>query len=390
MIVLSFTRILSKQIYQCVVLHNLAINIEFCITSFILVLFSITYFPVVIGYGLIDTPLLLAISLPIIGYVIGYSINFVNSPEQIEKVFSYAVFSVIFGGIAFVFLSFIKLQGFALISIVANRSLPNFWNPSADSINGPGLDLYVGLAVSLLPYLLYRNNIALKNSDNKRLIIILFLIVILGLSLSISLQGRKALSSVIIAFLFLSLLRFLYSITSKKITIEKLIKIIFTFIIGIGLMFISGYLMEFIYDTGLFNRFQEEGVDTPRYQLWGEVLDNLPYHLDGGRQFKISGSFAHNLWLDVFYDGGIIPMILLLLFHALHIQPIIKIFFSKKPQNVIYMVSCITVSLLSGFQFEPVIQSSQIFFSISCFFIGLFMKLSQIPDKISRQLKVHT
>jgi hypothetical protein len=86
--------------------------------------------------------------------------------------------------------------------------------------------------------------------------------------------------------------------------------------------------------------------------------------------------YAHNLWLDVSLDAGILPFIFLGIFHATHFLSIIYFLKSCENEYVKMICICIFNSFLLSFIAEPALQGSYIFFSISCFFFGFVRRLT--------------
>jgi len=342
---------------------------SFLVALIPLFLFSITYFTAVFGYNLVDeTTAIRGVVLINISYIIGYNINFKQPFNYI-----YVYLALIAGGVVFVYLS----VNSSSVSDIIDRSAPNFWKPGEDPVNGTVLDLYSMLGTGLIPFAFYGKN-QLFNSKRYNLTAIACLIVgFMSLYTSILLQGRKAIISLFVILATTTLFK-LKSVEKKDVRNFYVFLLIFlSLLLIVTFDTVAGAIFK---NFEIFNRLQNEGLESGRYQAWAEILTAMPNHLFGGRAFPISESYAHNIWLDVFYDGGFLPMSLLLIFHILHIKPTLRIVFSNLPETIIILIICAMVPTLIGFQGEPVIQASLFYFATSCCFFGLVMRLSQITD----------
>ncbi len=372
-IVAAFLALILKKFLLKENLRSTIFSKRFIIAYLILFSFSISYFLTISSYHLIDDDIPRTILLVNVSYLVGYNIKL---EAKANKFLNYIYFylALIGGGVAFVFLS---IKSSSMLDVVG-RSVPNVWKPGESPINGPVLDLYSMLGTGLVPFIFYSKNLGIHSGNHKLTIFVSSTIGFISLFTSVILQGRKAILSVLIAFL---LTTFFKVINIKK----KDGRDFYVFILLLGsFLFViaSGSIFEFIIGNfEMFARFKDEGLESGRYQAWADILESMPNYLTGGRAFRISESYAHNIWLDTFYDGGIIPMVLLLIFHGLHIQPLFKIINSKLPESIIILAICVIVPIFVGFQGEPVLQASIFYFSITCCIFGLIMRLSQVADE---------
>jgi O-Antigen ligase len=346
---------------------------EFIVSYLILFIFSITYFLTISSYNLADDDILRTILLINISYIIGYSIKL---DTKIDNTLSYICIylALIGGGVLFVLLCIKNSSTFDVVG----RSVPNIWKSGEANVNGTLMDLYSMLGTGLLPFIFYRKNLKLHPGNYNLTIFTACAIGFTSLFTTIILQGRKAILSLAIAFV----LTIIYKITNLKSTNNRILYIVLLSIGSLFLVIYSGNIFEFLTQNfGVFARFNDEGLESGRYQIWADILESMPTHLFGGRSFPISENFAHNIWLDVFYDGGLLPMLLLLAFHALHIKSVFKIIRSKLPESIIILIICSIVPIFMGFQGEPVLQASIFYFSITCCLFGMILQLSQATDE---------
>jgi hypothetical protein len=345
---------------------------KFLLSYLILFAFSLFYYITISSYNLIEGDVPRTILLINISYIVGYNIQ---PDSKMDKLLNYIpiYLALIAGGVLYVFLCIKSSSTFDIIS----RSAPDVWKPS-DLVNGPVLDLYSMLGTGLVPFMFYSKSLWAQSRKHQLIMVAAVSVSFFALFTTVILQGRKAILSVLVAFTLTALFKLtsMSNRAGRNFYVFLLLSISSIFIATFGS--ILGYISA---NFDVFLRFKDEGLDSGRYQAWFDILESMPTHLTGGRSFPISEAFAHNIWLDVFYDGGIGPMILLLIFHILQIQTLIKVVRSNLPQPIIILSICVVVPIFMGFQGEPVLQASTIYFAITCCFFGLIMRLSQIADE---------
>ena len=295
--------------------------------------------------------------------------------------------SLFSGGIVWVFLSVAQYNkwGFSLTSIViAQRKIPEIWKQS-DLINGPSLDMYSYLGLSLvgLFIILVLPSPSIKKYRNPILITVISILIFMSGYSSISLGARTPiivfLSSIIATFTFGTFGTF----SKKRSQQSTLIMICFySFIAVIFLLFrdvLNQMLIELINNLlglGIGNRLMSDGLDTPRYMIWQEIIKQLPDYPWGGRSMIMTEGYAHNIWLDQLYDAGILAMLPLLIFHLVQIPIFFQFFRLKLPVIIHVFTLCTLMAFIAAFVQAPVIQASYQYFGISCFFFASVGRLT--------------
>jgi hypothetical protein len=346
---------------------------SFILSFLLLFIFSVSYFPTIASYKFSDDDVVRTILLVNVSYIIGYSIKLDTKIDNSLN-YIYVYLALIGGGAAFVFLCINNSSMFDIIG----RSVPNIWKPGEAPVNGPVLDLYSMLGTGLLPFIFYSKNLRLHPGNYKLMIAIASAIGFTSLFTTVVLQGRKAILSLVIVFVLTTI----FKLMSIKNTRSRNLYIASLSIGALVLVLASGSIFEILTKNfDVFARFNDEGLESGRYQAWADILESMPTHLVGGRAFRISEDYAHNIWLDVFYDGGLLPMLALLCFHALHIKSILKVVRSQLPESIIILIICSMVPIFLGFQGEPVLQASTFYFSITCCLFGSILRLSQVIDE---------
>jgi hypothetical protein len=298
------------------------------------------------------------------------------------------------GGVIWVFLSVAKHTDWSLSIgefIIQNRSVPSFWKVDADPINGPSVDMFSYLGLSLvgvvISNILYFRSFKKINLPGFIFFIGVFALVCMSSYSSIALGARTP----IIVFLVSIIATFVLTNYSNQSRFNK-IKLFFYGLIGFIILFFGELLLaelsrttNFLLDIGIGSRFASRGLETSgRYEIWLAVINQVWDFPWGGRKMDLLGaSYAHNIWLDQLYDAGILPMLLLLIFHLVQIPIMIKFFRLKLPIIVHVFVLCTLIAFTAAFLQAPVIQANYVYFAISCFFFGSVARFTHDFDVMS-------
>jgi hypothetical protein len=292
--------------------------------------------------------------------------------------------SLFSGGIIWVFLSVAQYNrwGFSLVSIVIpERKVPGFWKGS-DLINGPSLDMYSYLGLSLIGLLIILSSLSPSIGKYGKPIFftVIFILIFMSAYSSISLGARTP----IIVFLVSVITTFVFT-NFFKTGFQKSRSIMILFYSSIGCIFLlfrdvlSESLFELIsslLELNIGSRFISEGLETPRYMLWLEAIEQIPHYPWGGRLMIMSERYVHNIWLDQLYDAGILAMLFLLIFHLVQIPIFFKFFRLKLPVIIHVFTLCTLVAFLGAFVQAPVMQANYVYFAISCFFFASVGRLT--------------
>ncbi|MBS3027366.1 MAG: hypothetical protein HCA25_09795 [Dolichospermum sp. DET50] len=346
-----------------------------------LILFVVVNYYQVYSYGLDSEKgagrFIIEIVTIILLFLMGVCLDFKKMPFFPSNIVSLNL-SLFSGGIIWVFLSVAQYNrwNFSLIGIeIANRSVATFWKGD-DLVNGPSLDIFSYLGLSLAGLLISRASFSPfigKFRKSIFFIVILILVLMSGYS-SISLGARTP----IVVFLISVFATFIFTISLKKgFQISRWIMIFFLSSIGVILFLLRDVLIETILplinsllELGIGSRLASEGLETSRYETWLLVINQMFDFPWGGRAMIIRSSYAHNIWLDQMYDAGILAMLLLLTFHLVQIPILLRFFRLKLPKIIHVFVLCTLIAFLAAFLQAPVIQANSVYFAMSCFFFG--------------------
>lgn len=255
-------------------------------------------------------------------------------------------------------LQFVSTNHFTLETgaYITERAVPSFWNGMR--INGPILGIYLSLGICLLSLFFKKLNPLMW----------IGVCLIVGSSLygNLLLQNRSPIYAGILT-LGISLMLFLYSRARSR---NLWIVLCFLPTILVTLYYFMD--KEWIYplfDSPIWTRFKEEGLNTPRYQLWMKGIWGLLEHPLGGAKTDFSPyDFAHNLWLDVGWYSGILPVLILLWVQLRHIKSLLQLIM-RHPDQAFGAIG-MSVSFFVGMMVEPTLIGSYTYMTLFFFFIG--------------------
>lgn len=350
----------------------------------LLILFCVFYFTTAINYKYYTYIEAIGFSIKIIlFYILGF---FLANTKYFYRNYStpFMFLCVAGGGIFFTFISLLTTTGFSLSlpDGFAERSVYSIWN--GELINGPSVDMYSYLGVCLFPVII-QLLMEFRRKNKCRLIYFLLFIssVVLFLLSSYSALYLSA-RTPIFCFLGSILLDYFYkSVSSSKQKIFTIFKYGLFVLLPLLIFNLQPDLLENIFgflSFGVFKRFEDSGLETPRYLLWLTVLTEMWNYPFGGREIILPmsertgrvGMYAHNIWLDVAFDAGLLPMLFLLIFHCIHFFYFFNLMLKSKYNDILgAFLRCIYLAIFSAFIGSPVLQANLHYFATSCLFMGL-------------------
>ena len=203
-------------------------------------------------------------------------------------------------------------------------------------------------------------------------------------------MGRR---TVILLFIVVSLFlffmrisKYIYSINLKKLL---LFIIVFLGISSVTYTFVNhfespakikGIIAVEDIDIPVFRRLMNKKVlKDVRFSRWSTALDVMMTHpFGGGNGVYIAKNMrlAHNTWIDIGKDFGILPFILFIMLTLLHIYYLLKITFSQHVEDILkYQVLIIGMGIFAIMMIEPVFTSDRTFFAYIFFYFGFLKKL---------------
>ncbi|MDF2678904.1 MAG: hypothetical protein K0R47_94 [Brevibacillus sp.] len=346
-------------------LQHKRVTVSFLIDASLVFLFAFLYYTMSVLFEItadddwLESKMMFLIVNMTMAYTIGYFLA-----QNMKKLS--AVIAVTVGGLfTYGLLSTAKfvLDHFGDVAsnnyLIAERAVPSFWNGGI--VNGPIIGIFFSLGICLISMVYSRINWFVKGC---------FLALALSsVFFNLMLQNRSPIYAGVLSF---SLATLMYA-TQMKLTHKKLvILIIVVCLLPLNLFFIDFSETKSLLDNPFMERLISEGFDTPRYELWYKgVLGLFEYPMGGAKTDFSPYDYAHNLWLDVGWYVGWVPMLLLLFIQLKHVPYLIR--FVRTRPNQSYGVIGISVSFLVAMMVEPTLIASYTYVTLFFFFIG-YMK----------------
>lgn len=344
--------------------------------SFLLILFSVIYGLTIKEYGFTDSVIVTAgyLIAPITMYLIGYSFINGSYKNSYGLLLAVTVSTALFSILSIV--RTIQLYGSLQNAnpTFGGRAVVSLWGENF--LSATGMNTYVSLGLALFPLLFIKDKSIRSNRTFKLMI---FLVFAVSIYVTFSLGNRTGLliiiASTIMVFLF-----------STKLTARKILSFVllmFLFILGALLYMGNTFgVKDKWLNSSIGYRMQHfSALEDPRFMAWGEALVGVFKNPTGGRKTELSLNYAHNLWLDVGHDAGIIPFILLLAFSILGFLSLGKFYKSKQPVMFKALIIASFTAIVITCFLEPIMQGWFYYFTIFCILLGVIHKHIKIASR---------
>ena len=259
---------------------------------------------------------------------------------------------------------------------------------------GPILGIQGNLGSAFLPVFIFGAIQELVESKKKFIIIlgIAGLFIISGFYTNILLKNRGPFAIIAGLIVVIGIFNILFG--PNRLTRVVLIRRISLLLCSI---LIAGSLFNFIpkakdvSHVGVVARFTQEGHDSPRSMFWKNAIKVISENPLGGRKDFFGHEYAHNIWLDVGYDSGVLAMFFLIIFHIIHFKDMFTLVFGRLPlhqgviSGMIAMFFIIFISLIT----EPVGKGYTIYYSMTFFYCGLLKRLTADGVNLKKELIIN-
>lgn len=254
------------------------------------------------------------------------------------------------------------------------RQIPDFWVGNASLWQATNINGYTVFAIIL-------SMICFFQKKERKKILLAFILLVGSLYLTLITAARTNLFLIvliIISYVVLTLLlRQNFRFISRKHTLSKvfmaILGLILAQIVILNLDSLLRHLPLGAFMERLNNRQLSISSDG-RWEMWANVLQEIPTHFWG----NITSVYAaHNIYLDVARESGVIPMILLLIFTIMLLVTAWKLLWDKRyPLDLRMLNGVLIFSLWGSFLIEPVMGAKPFVFISFCMVCGMQKELS--------------
>lgn len=325
-----------------------------CTETVLLLLFSLTYFFTVIMHG---QTLLSAAKIFVCPLIWGVSYMACRHKDiaQIKRLFLALGFGMaVHGVINFIYNSYLGTNWQSGLSF-------DFWSQAYSPSTGQAVNftLFIALAVWLI----------FLQKESKLLTILGIVFLLISTIYDISIGGRTFLLLMGLAFAVSVLMFFVYSFLDtsyRRRVIPLLILIILLVVIGITLYQKNILGIKNVYEESfLYKRMTyyngDDLVGNDRFDKKLGYVTNASKYLFGGNYLSQNEGFgyAHELWLDIYDDAGLVPYILIVVYTFVSGFNFVKIARSSDVDHN-WRIALITMLLVVMLQFfaEPILSGS--------------------------------
>ena len=240
------------------------------------------------------------------------------------------------------------------------------------------LTYYLTFIAVLLPFILMYFKTFKKNGFHS-----IELILLLALSLfSIFLVAEMGRRTTIVLFVAIFIYLFFYKLIENRKELNLKI-FVSSIVLIVGLAAVAYYFLQ---DTSMIERLARRGFHDRRYGFWIQGMHiMLDYPFGGGHDVVMSNytKLAHNTWIGIGKDLGIIPFILFVCLSFVFIYHIIRILLNKTISVFVkHIVMIISIVLFTILMIESVLNSDKTFFTYILFLLGVVIAINNQEDTV--------
>ncbi len=330
----------------------------------LLITFSITHYTILYFYGLGSlTDLVFNTLSAAIAFCLGYAVS--RNDNGYIKTNRY-IFLIISSMTLLAFTSLVHTQSvFGSVEdasvVLQGRSVQTLWGYT---ISATGVNAFFSYSLSLLPFILMM--VSFREIKVKKIYRFISVVAfIMGIYGTMQLGNRTGFMIVIISTLAVILRT--PSMTNKKRPLLALASLL-ALIVAMMLFQYSHVLNG----TLLYERSSQLSLnDDLRYSAWSSALIGLFDYPMGGQKTLLPTSYAHNMWLDVGYQTGFAPLLLLLTITLAAILVVRRFNKIDHPIEIKFLINALfTASIIVCFV-EPILQGWTFYFYVFCILLGV-------------------
>jgi hypothetical protein len=258
----------------------------------------------------------------------------------------------------------IRIEGAELL-----RKSPTFWDPTL-VLNGPIFGLYASAGMVMLPLVLFSGKRLLRLGRVDAWIA--GASGVLGLAANILFQNRGPFLALGLSLFWVAgSLLWQPGASGRELRSRVLVRLAW---VGCGVLALGLAFFEEI--RLVLYRFQSVGLGTNgRSEAWSSILTHFFDQPFGGRRYNLAGlSYAHNMWLDVANDSGLLPLLILILLLCVHLLYLPRAYRGALGLDRQVLFSLL-ISLTVGAVLEPLLLGSPTHFAFLMLLLGWLVNL---------------
>ena len=244
---------------------------------------------------------------------------------------------------------------------------------------------YLTFTVIILPFILFYFKEFRERKFSYFELLFLLGIASFALYLSTEMGRRTVLLLLLLTFLYLGV-----SVIANKFKARNYYYILFVVIILILFAAIAYYLFA---DTMAGKRLISSAImQDRRFQFWLPGLQAMiDYPFGGGNSVYVAQDMklAHNTWIDIGKDFGIIPFVAAIVFFLVHLFHLIRIMLNKTLDSFIKHIFVIFfMCFFAILMIEPVFTSDKTFFFYIIFYLGLLKNYATLLQNNEKEKSI--
>lgn len=342
------------------VITNTQMNFDISAFLLFVFIFAFTYFTYTENSGLYYQAYIYIHAF--MYYVMG--INFIKDVPNEEKK-KYIELSLIIVSIFYIVYVILTMLNYYFLTDadLKVRYFYSFWYPEV-------VKACTAFSVVLSIPVVYGIYALFFSSVPKKILGLIFVSVSLGVNIYTGTRTMLYLTpAVFVAVLFLWL------IFVKKKYIVAVASFAAVGLLGILLYFLfvknKENILTVLADKPIYRLFAHSVFDSRRFDYAFNVINNFSFTYTGGSYFASTFGQAHNVWLNFYDAGGIVPFIVFVLFTVSCAATFIKFIFNRYIDlSVKFLFSMIIGMIIVQFSIEPLVLPVPSYFILSMFYLG--------------------
>jgi hypothetical protein len=314
------------------------------------------------------------------GYAMGLSIDVsrLRDTAYKEKIIFYLLFAFFFAYMASLLYSYITLPSASALNregmYVFFQNEYKRLHVNDGNLVSTVIAYYLSFSVVLLPFILFHFKTLLVKKFHIIELFLFMLVALFALYLANAMQRRIVVFLLIVVFCYFAILLFFNHLRTKSY--RKIFSTLFIIIFSLS----AGYYL--MHDSEAMKRLVSTNLlHIRRFGFWLPGLQVIIDHPWGGGHGVFVGHnmhLAHNTWIDIGKDFGLIPFILSIVLFGMYFGKLFQIMGSQRVDRILKdLLAIIFLCFFVILMIEPVFTSDKTFIFYLMFYFGFLNRFSQ-------------